>query len=291
MKSSSVSRISLLVLSVSFTVLTNRAVLAADSSATVTEVKRVVVLHPEGDQERGAKEQDLIKGGDVIRTEDRSLAELEFTDKTLVRLGSRSVFTFTPDTRDFHVGKGLTLICLPKGGKGGRIVTAAVTAAIEGTTVLVEEIEMKLEKDGRLRRASKVIFLEGKGQVSHGSSTKPIQGGQMLLQFVDDDKMADVVEVDLKSLARLSGVVKGFKRDLPTRDAIQQIIDRQQADLARGLLERNGLVIGGRGGQRQFSIALLLPRDVPAVNDPAVRDSAILQGAIDKKITPCPSCN
>src|SRR5213593_2092367 len=101
------------------------------SSATVTEMKNDVRHN-----ERGAKVTDLVTGADVLRTGERSLAEIEFNDKTLTRLGSKSVFSFEPSNRELRLDRGLALICVPKGAGGGRIVTAAITAAIEGTTVL-----------------------------------------------------------------------------------------------------------------------------------------------------------
>ncbi|MDX6766206.1 MAG: FecR domain-containing protein [Candidatus Methylacidiphilales bacterium] len=68
----------------------------------------------------------------------QSRAELLFSDKTLTRLGANSVFTFKEGTRNMDLKRGTMLLQVPKNAGGAQIKTAAVTAAITGTTLLVE---------------------------------------------------------------------------------------------------------------------------------------------------------
>lgn len=245
------------------------------TSATVTEMKNDVRYKPGSAEERTAKLADVIKGSDALRTGERSLAEIEFNDQTLTRLGSMSVFTFDGDKREFRLSRGLTLICAPKGTGGGKIVTAAITAAIEGTTVLAEQFMVAGKKQGDpTRPAGKFIFLEGKGIVStpDGKQQKKIRGGQMIAHALGDPKLADPQDIDLGTLVAGSGIINGFARLLPTWDAIQDEIERQRIDLRRGVLEETRYVVLGRGakvGKRQPG----QPAGYIEVHDPTYRDS------------------
>lgn len=222
------------------------------TSATVTEMKNEVRYKPGSAEERTAKLADLIKGADVLRTGERSLAEIEFNDQTLTRLGSTSVFMFDGDTREFRLSRGLTLICAPKGTGGGKIVTAAITAAIEGTTVLAEQFMVAGKKQGDPDPpAAKFIFLEGRGVIStpDGKQQKKIRGGQMIIHVLGDPKLADPQDIDLATLVAESGIINGFARQLPTWDAIQAEIERQRVELRRGVLEESHFVVLGRGAK------------------------------------------
>ena len=214
------------------------------TTAKVTETKNVVLYRPQAGAERPAKVADVVQGADVLRTGERSLAEIEFSDKTLTRLGSKSVFTFSAATREFHPGPGTTLIYVPKGLGGGRIVTPAVTAAIEGTTVIVQEIELPpVPGQAAPRLLSKVIFLEGTGQVS---LTQPkavcpithrrIGPGQMIVQLTDDPCLADVQDIDLDILVKRSGIVTAFSEQLPSLPLILAAVNAQNNAKSQGRL-------------------------------------------------------
>lgn len=182
------------------------------SSATVTEMKNDV-RYKGADAERSAKLSDVVTASDVLRTGERSLAEIEFNDKTLTRLGSKSVFTFEPNNREFRVNEGLALICMPKGSGGGRIVTAAITAAIEGTTVLA-------------LASGKIIFLEGTGTITSndGKQKKSIAGGQVA--FIDNGQL--VVKPILLDALLQTQLIAGRPTPLPTWPQIQQVAGSQR---------------------------------------------------------------
>jgi len=211
-------------------------------SATVTEVKNDVRTKPEKKDERPAKVSDVIAGSDVLRTGERSLAEIEFSNKTIARLGSKSVFTIG-SAGEFRVEKGLTLISVPKGQRGGRIVTSAITAAIEGTTVIAQEVEIPPKTPGgKPRRAAKMIFLEGNGRILDptGNQSIPIKAGQMIVQFADTPKLGKPREIDIEELLQGAAIIHGFSRNLPTMPAINDVITGQRTDVSRGVLVAQG---------------------------------------------------
>ena len=84
--------------------------------------------------------RDVIKDDLAVRTGIQSRAELLFQDNTLTRLGSDALFSFKAGTRDMTLDRGTMLLQVPKGLGGARIRTAAVTAAITGTTIMMENI-------------------------------------------------------------------------------------------------------------------------------------------------------
>jgi hypothetical protein len=249
-------RFTLLSIAVWLAVFLTPAHAAPLSSAKVTETKNVVQYKPTTAEERAAQLGDVLKGTDVLRTGERSLAELEFDDKTITRLGSKSVFTFEPTNREFRLDKGLALICMPKGSGGGRIVTSAITAAIEGTTVIVLGI-------------GKIIFLEGFGTVTtaDGKQSKPIKGGQ--IAFIENGVLV-VYDIMLADLLK-SGIITSRATFLPTWDAILEI-DRQQRDDLAGSKK---VVRGAPGAAGQ-----------PDVIDPAYRDEGIFGNVLDRPRQP-----
>lgn len=221
------------------------------TSARVTEIRNDVRYQPTEATERAAQISDLVRETDVLRTGERSLAELEFNDKTITRLGSLSVFSFNRETREFRSGKGTMLICVPKGVGGGRIVTSAITAAIQGTTVVTRETVVT-GTNGQPRVLSTVIFLEGSGRVfrtgEDGRTGVPIGAGEMISQFVDVPGLAHVQHVDLQALLNHARILHGFTAPLPSLPIIQTVADQQQTDLQHGDLQHGATAPTGGGG-------------------------------------------
>lgn len=183
------------------------------SEAKVTEKRNQVGYRPDAGVERSAEIGDIVRGADILRTGEKSLAEMEFADRTLTRLGPQSVFSFQAREREFQLKEGLGLFCLPKGSGGGRIVTAAITAAIEGTTVLALGV-------------GKIVFLEGTGKVTtnDGQQQKAIRGGE--IAFLENGKLI-VRPIDLPPILR-SRFIRERPRKLPTWPQIQAVVRAQE---------------------------------------------------------------
>lgn len=190
------------------------------TSATIAEVKNNVSYQTNGVSARPAKLGDVVKDTDIVRTGERSLAELEFNDKTITRIGSQSIFSFNFANREFKVQRGLAVICVPKGAGGGRVVAPAITAAIQGTTVVVWD--------------DAIIFLEGTGIITtlDGKQSKPIHGGQIarLIKGV-----LTISDVWLDPLMK-SRLLTGRTEQLPTWAQIQEVASGQEDALKRGNL-------------------------------------------------------
>lgn len=110
-------------------------------SATVTRVEnRATVAEIKDGQATGshpAAVSDAIRANNILQTASNARAELEFKDKSLVRIGPNSVFSFEAHSRTLSLEKGDMLFYLPPGKSGVKLKTAALTAAINGTVVLL----------------------------------------------------------------------------------------------------------------------------------------------------------
>src|SRR5256884_7473463 len=106
--------------------------------AQVTQVVKDVKLLPTGAAARPAAVSDEVREGIAVRTGVDSRSELKFTDQTLARLGANTLFSFNEGTRNLNLQDGAMLLRVPKGAGGAKINSSAVTAAITGTTVMLE---------------------------------------------------------------------------------------------------------------------------------------------------------
>lgn len=111
----------------------------AEVTAVINDVK---VVDPSSG-ERAASVSDVVQGALGIKTGIKSRAELLFQDKTLTRLGANTSFSFNEGTRELELEKGTMLLQVPKNAGGAKIRTAAVTAAITGTTIMLEYTPVK----------------------------------------------------------------------------------------------------------------------------------------------------
>ena len=131
-------------------------------SAEVTKIiNRVSVIDP-AKGGHSAAIREVIKDDLGLQTGARSRSELLFQDNTLTRIGAETFFSFKTGTRDLTLEKGSMLLQVPKGLGGASIHTAAVTAAITGTTIMMEYIP---------RSYIKVLVLEGSLRLSRNGAS------------------------------------------------------------------------------------------------------------------------
>src|SRR4051812_46218515 len=171
------------------------------TEAHVTKIiNEVKVVDPRAG-DHSAKLNDRIHDDLAVTTGIKSRSELLFQDNTLTRLGAESYFSFKSGTRDMTLQKGTLLLQDPKGLGGAKIHTAAVTASITGTTIMMEYIPNK---------HIKVAVLEGSLRLSlNGKFGDPLLllPGRMVIMKPDAKRIPDPVTIDLKKLVRTSSLV------------------------------------------------------------------------------------
>src|SRR2546429_6464859 len=195
--------------------------------ARVTQIVRDVKLLPNAAPARPAVVNDPVRDGTAVRTGIESRTELTFADATLARLGANTIFSFTEGTRNLELTDGAMLLRVPKNAGGAKINTAAVTAAITGTTVMLE-----FHKNSHV----KFILLEGTGRIflpRHLGESVLVHAGQMLIAKPDAKNLPNPVDVDIRQIRKTSRLIRGFGK-MGSENIIAQTEAAQDEERAEG---------------------------------------------------------
>ena len=218
---------------------THQSIAGPLTSAEVTKViNRVSVIDP-AKGGHPAMLRDVIKDDLALQTGPKSRSELLFQDNTLTRIGAETFFSFKTGTRDMTLEKGSMLLQVPKGLGGAKIYTAAVTAAITGTTIMMEYSPGQYLK---------VLVLEGSLRLSRNGSfgnSLVLHPGKMVIMRPDAKKIPDPIDIDLAEIVRTSSLVNFPGSNLlPSMPLIQAAISDQAKEVAKGTLVPTNLVMG-----------------------------------------------
>jgi len=206
------------------------AVAAEFDEAQVTQVVQDVKVVPSNSSARPAAVNETVRQGTAVHTGTQSRSELTFKDKTITRLGEKTIFNVGQGSRTIEMGSGQFLLYVPKKAGGAQIKMGPVTAAITGTTVL-----------GNVDPSGIVEFtvLEGSACISYGGmgQTLFVQAGQMVVYDPIAMRLENPVEVDLQQELN-SPLISGF-RPLPSSGLIQgDIQSYRQVAAPNGDLDR-----------------------------------------------------
>ena len=202
-------------------------------------VKDLKLLPPQA-APRPAAVNDSVRDGDAIRTGAASRSELTFTDQTIVRLGAKTIVSFSDGTRTMDLGEGVMLFQVPKGAGGAKIKTAAITAASRGATGIIE------------RHADfyvKVLVLEGTVRcylANQIGESLLVQPGQILIMKPDVTALPDPAHFDIARVMKTCLLVREFQPLLSQR-LIESEEQKQLNLIAKGTYIPSNLVIFGRG--------------------------------------------
>jgi hypothetical protein len=227
------------------------------TEARVTKIIRDVHVTDPAKGTHAAAIDERITEEIGLKTGVKSRSELLFQDNTLTRIGPETSFSFKAGTRDLTLKEGTMLIQVPKGLGGAKIRTAAVTAAITGTTIMVQYTPAK---------QIRVLVLEGSLRLSvnntFGNSVL-LHPGRMVIMRPDAKRIPDPVTVDLRQVMRTSSLVKMAKKgesDLPSAELIAKEIAQQDRERATGRLIATNFVSSGFGPEGAFGPEQILDR-------------------------------
>jgi hypothetical protein len=100
--------------------------------AKVTQViQDVRVLQPDASA-RPAAVNDDVRQGTAVQTGVQSRSELTFKDKTMTRLGEKTIFSVGAGPRTIDLSSGQFLLYVPKKAGAAKVKIGTVTAAITG---------------------------------------------------------------------------------------------------------------------------------------------------------------
>jgi hypothetical protein len=210
----------------------------------VTRVyNKVDLLQPEKSAV-AAKIGDDVTGSTAVQTGGQSRAELQFNDATIARLGANSVFSFDRGTRDLNLNEGVILLEVPKNAGGATINTAAVTAAVTGTTVMIESRKGKKGKG-----VVKFIVLEGTMRLTingHTGESILLGPGQMITMRAGDTRLPEPQFVDVGRITKTSGLMSKEFTPLKNEPYIIQTVNQQNVLKAKGKLINVNYAIAGK---------------------------------------------
>jgi hypothetical protein len=211
-------------------------------SAKVTLAVNQVLIAPPDQSPKPAAEGDVLTGKASLETGKGSRAELVFNDQTIARVGANSVFSFFRGTRELELNQGVIFMQVPKNAGGATIQTAAVTAAITGTTIAIEYSP----KNGNSKGAVKILVLEGTLRVflkSNPGESLLLEPGQMISLEPDAKSLPEPEVFDIDRLVKTSGLLGKPFRPLPSLALIDQSINRQNKEKKNGKLVISNYVL------------------------------------------------
>ncbi len=106
-------------------------------TANITTIKNQVLISKEDRKGRAAAIKDVLTSKTMVTTGKNSHVELLFADRSIVRLGSNTVFSFNSKTREMNFQRGIALIHVPQNRGGTKIRTPLATATIHGDVIAV----------------------------------------------------------------------------------------------------------------------------------------------------------
>ena len=186
--------------------------------AEVTKAINVVSLLP---QDVRAAPGDIVKGDTALQTGGYSRAELQFSDLTITRVGSNSLFRFVRGTREIILDSGTMLFSAPAGAGGGKVRAGFISAAVTGSEFMISNV-------GKV----KVICLSHKVAVYFTANPKvrvELLPGQMLdIAAGANRKMPPVTTINLGKLLGTSLLTEsGGFRPLPSQPILAQNATKQ----------------------------------------------------------------
>jgi hypothetical protein len=256
------SNLRLILLAGATALLASPAIAGPLTEAHVTKIINKVQVVDPAKGAHAAALQETIKDEIELKTGVKSRSELLFQDNTLTRIGPETSFSFKAGTRDMSLEHGTMLLQVPKGLGGAKIRTAAVTAAITGTTIMMEYTPGK---------HIKVLVLEGSLRLSTNGrfgDSVVLRPGRMIMMRPDSKRIPPPVSVDLKRIVRTSSLVNMSKKNgaqLPSADLIDKEIAQQTHEKANADLIETDLVIHGAGTTAINSVGTVV--DVLARNE------------------------
>ncbi|WP_075089542.1 FecR domain-containing protein [Verrucomicrobium spinosum] len=237
---------------------------ASYTKAEVTRLHNEVKVLKENAAPREAVVGDEISSVTSVATGAASRAELKFPDNSLTRLGANSRFTIRGDKRTLDLDQGVMLLQVPKQMGGAKVRTAAVTAAVTGTTVLFEYLPGGFVKLIVIEGVVDLYFNKEPGKFTH------ITAGQMIIMKTDSNQLPTPVDVDLSLLLKTSKLINGDDESMPNFMEVVKALEFQQKELKKGDLVATNFVLPGRGTLVELSNNTALN----VINTIAIKDAA-----------------
>jgi len=249
-----------------------RLTAASTNEARVTRVKNHVQL-ADFKNARRASVNEIVHEETVVRTGNEARAELSFSDETVVRLAANTAFDFNRGTRGLNLKEGAVLVQAPREANGTTIHAGSVTAAVAGTTVMIEYHP----------GFYKFLVLEGTARSyrpGHLGDSVLVRAGQMVFGN-PEAALSDPVDVDIDRFMKTSRFVTDFPSLRSQKSIVAESQKQQREKSSKTLLDTNLVIFGGgtqvsltdqgqTDGADHNTAALVTPHRVPSLSPNAV---------------------
>lgn len=190
---------------------------------------------------RPASKGAVVSGDTAVRTGLKSRAQMDFPDASIIRLGANSVFSFMKGKRDVDLEKGTILMQVPKGLGRTKIRTSSISAAITGTTILIEYVPPVLNDTGEVVTPGtfKAIVIEGTLELELNEvpgETLVLNAGEMAAFPTDIKVLPKKFVIDLARLVKTSNLIEGDMGPLPHEPLIVREVAIQNEKKKEGRL-------------------------------------------------------
>jgi hypothetical protein len=246
------------------------------SQAVVRQKVNIVTVAPRlGAKAEPAAQGAILYDQNVVQTGTASKAELEFADRTRMRMTANAIFTFDTKTRTMNHTQGAVLVSKPTDSGAIEIRSGAISGGITGSTVFVSTTPLTSGKAGPTRSRRKgsttiVGMLEGKirggARWTDGAGREhitPFRLGPGELLVARSDAPPRVAQFDIPRFLKSSPLVTGFNSPLPNAVALERAVADYKADERHGFVDKTNVMVS----TRPVSVALVgqvLPPDVVA---------------------------
>ncbi len=190
---------------------------------------------------RPASKGSIVSGETAVRTGLKSRAQMDFPDASIIRLGANSVFSFTKGQRDVDLDKGTILMQVPKGLGRTKVRTSSISAAITGTTILIEYVPPVTNDAGEIIRPGtfKAIVIEGSMELEldrFPGQAVVLQAGEMTAFPTNIEVLPKKFVIDLGRLIETSNLIEGDMGPLPHEPLMVREVETQNEKKKQGSL-------------------------------------------------------
>ena len=209
--------------------------------AEVTKIINEVKLLTGTKKSRPASKGSVVRGDTAVRTGLKSRAQMDFPDASIVRLGANSVFSFMKGQRDVDLEKGTILMQVPKALGRTKIRTSSISAAITGTTILIEYVPPITNAAGEVITPGtfKAIVIEGSLELELNNvpgQTLVLKAGEMAAFPTNIKELPKKFVIDLERLVKTSNLIEGDMGPLPHRPLVVREVEIQNEKKKEGRL-------------------------------------------------------
>jgi hypothetical protein len=212
------------------------ALLRADPPAKVTEAVNDVV-HGTEEKKSPATVGTEVYAGESLETGSQSRAEMLLPTTSITRMGSNTIYNYSPDSNTIDLQAGTILFCKPKDARQLNIKTTAVTAGITGTTGFVS-----VQGNPNSHQKTYIFgIVEGHATARANGQNFSVGAGD-ILEFKMPNKPF-IFAFDVPRFVKSSPLLTRFKSRLPNQSEIDAELASYQDDVSRGFIQppRSGI--------------------------------------------------